>query len=254
MFSMLAFLGSRRRGWFLAARRASDRRIQRWDCSYPSVWVLLAGVLLLRTSLADVVAAESLGGGFLLRSQMSDVELPLYVGADTQPAGIVRVDRVFTDYERHGFFRIGALPVLVLDGVTVELTCLDQARAALTQTQGWLGANNPENPGTNGGVEASSQPKAGRTSRRLDCRNLTIVIPGSVTNVVRAGRAKIAADGQLELTENVRVEGMLSFQTRQARLQMSGPMCGELTWEAQDGTAMTYNLLRGFGMKKASPG
>jgi hypothetical protein len=220
----------------------------------PSVW--LAVVLLLSAALTAAAAADGLGGAFLLRSQMKNVEVPLYVGNDAQPAGVVRVGRVFTDYERRGFFRIGALPLLVLEGVTIELTRPEQAQAALVQARGWLGAGSPESASvsTNGGATTSARPKVERANRVLDCRNLTLVIPGSVTNVVRAGRARIAADGQLELTENVRVEGLLPLQARQARLQMSGPNCGELSWEAQDGTAMKYNLFQSFGMKKASPG
>jgi hypothetical protein len=33
---------------------------------------------------------------------------------------VIRVDAAYMDYERHGFFRIGLLPMAVLDGVTFE--------------------------------------------------------------------------------------------------------------------------------------
>ncbi len=38
-----------------------------------------------------------------------------------QPVAVVHASRVYTDYQRRGFFKIGALPVLVLDDLKLEI-------------------------------------------------------------------------------------------------------------------------------------
>ena len=47
--------------------------------------------------------------------------IPVFVGSESKPTAIVRVKELFNDYRRVGFFKIGAMPLVVLDGLTLEL-------------------------------------------------------------------------------------------------------------------------------------
>ena len=64
--------------------------------------------------------------------------VPLYPTNSFKLSAIVRVDRVFTDYQRRGFFRIGLLPVVVLDGVTFEAQDTSDPLGSLACVRRWL--------------------------------------------------------------------------------------------------------------------
>ena len=49
------------------------------------------------------------------------------------------MDKVYTEYEKHGFFHIGALPVAVLDGVTLMFRDPALAAKNLALLRSWLG-------------------------------------------------------------------------------------------------------------------
>jgi hypothetical protein len=51
----------------------------------------------------------------------NNLVIPLYAAQTTEPAAILRVDQVLTEYEKRGFFRIGVLPRVVLQGVRLEV-------------------------------------------------------------------------------------------------------------------------------------
>jgi hypothetical protein len=57
--------------------------------------------------------ADLLADGFHLKGAV----ISLYSGADGGPATVVRFEQAYRDYESKGFFRIGILPIAVVEGV-----------------------------------------------------------------------------------------------------------------------------------------
>jgi len=65
------------------------------------------------------------------RTQIKNAIIPICLDADAKLVAVVRTRHIFSDYQRRGFFRIGVLPLLVIDGLEVEIREPSQATAAL---------------------------------------------------------------------------------------------------------------------------
>ena len=140
--------------------------------------ILLSGILWAASSQAQI------GGDFILHNgQMRGAVIPLYVGSEPQPALVVRADRIFRDFQEKGFFRMGILPVAVMDGVTLEIRDVHSLSNSLFQLRQWLG------------------PQA---ASHLELRHATVEIAAGVTNRLQAGRVRILPGGRLQLDDSVR--------------------------------------------------
>jgi len=152
-------------------------------------------------------AAAFLAGGFSLQGGV----IGLYSGTGTEPATVVRLDRVYTDYESKGFFRIGILPIGVMEGVTFELQHPESVTNGLAQMHQWLGA---------------------KAAKRLELRRVKFLVSAPVTNRLETGRARVAADGKLALLDGVSfVSGTNQMQAARGVLQITGEQAGQLVME-----------------------
>jgi hypothetical protein len=164
-----------------------------------------AGCVLLFQSEAS---ASELSG---LRAQ--EVQIAAFGSNDSSPVAKVHADRIFTDYEHHGFFRIGLLPILVAENIKIQIysaTCLTNALFALRQ---W------------------HQSSVG--ARRLELCNLEVVIVGETHPRLMASRARIGNDNILELFE-VSLTGPEGqpVSISKATLQIAGRSAGRLSWNS----------------------
>jgi hypothetical protein len=55
------------------------------------------------------------------RAQVKNALVAVYVDPGPEPMAWIRAARIFGDYQSRGFFRIGALPLLVIDKFAIEL-------------------------------------------------------------------------------------------------------------------------------------
>ena len=151
--------------------------------------------------------ADLLAGGFRLSGGVFD----LYSGTEAEPAMVVRLDRLYTDYQSKGFFRIGLLPIGVLEGVTFQLQHPDSVTNGLAQMHQWLGAG---------------------AAKRLELRRVKFLVPAPVTNRLEMGLALVAAGGRLELFDGVSfVSGTNQMQAARGVLQITGEQSGQLVME-----------------------
>jgi hypothetical protein len=135
----------------------------------------------------------------------------LYSGTEAEPTTVVRLDQVRKDYETKGFFRIGILPIGVMEGVTFELHHPESVTNSLAQLHQWLGP---------------------RAAERLELRRVSFVVSAPVTNRLDTGRARLAADGRLELLDGVIfVSGTNRMRAARGVLQISGAQAGRLVME-----------------------
>lgn len=149
-------------------------------------------------------APDLRSGGF----HAQGVTMSFYEGAELTPSMVVRADDIYTDYERKGFFRIGILPVGVMEGITFELHHPTYLTNSLAQMRGWPGS---------------------QAAKRLEFRKVTFVIFTGGTNRLESGRARFISGGRWELLDGVRLlVGTNQVVAPRATLQVAGKKSGQL--------------------------
>ena len=144
--------------------------------------------------------------------------VPLYPTNSFKLSAIVRVDRVFMDYQHKGFFRIGLFPIGVLDGVTFEAQDKADPLASLASIRRWL---------------------ATKAGQRIEMRRVKLLF--SPTNRVEAGLVRCATEDQWELLNGVRfVSGASEIRVPRAILQMAGPRSGQMILETTPRSTNTF--------------
>jgi hypothetical protein len=155
--------------------------------------------------------------------QLKGVVVPFAPEGAREPSAILRVQRVYTDYETKGFFRIGVLPMEVMEGVALEVRHPRELAGTLEDLHRWLGA---------------------KSAKRLQLRDFSLVLPasGPNTNRLEAARVRIRDNGRWELPGAVSYSfGESRISATHGSLQVTGPAAGLLTVEASP--AVTTNLL-----------
>ena len=145
----------------------------------------------------------------------SDVTLPEYSSHGLSVTGQVQVGRLFIDHKRWGFFRIGALPLLVAENVRVQI-----------QSEEYF---------TNGldDLDLSSWRQLAKGAARQELRQLEINVAGEKEPRLRAAVASIGPDGEAIMSAVTILEPAGSLLSlRKATLQISGPSAGQLSWNA----------------------
>ncbi len=126
----------------------------------------------------------------------------------------VHADRVFMDHEKWGFFRVGLLPLAVVQGVQVQIL-----------SDSFL---------TNALSDLNSLNLASANLRHLEFRDLQISLLGEIEPRLRAATARLNPSGALELFR-VSLTSCTGEPVSRAKatLQISGAAAGRLRW--QDG-------------------
>ena len=138
------------------------------------------------------------------------IAYPVYGAVAATPIAVVRVASTRTEYQRRGFLRIGALPILVAEGVRLEVRDPLATAQFLARLPEWLRA-----------------PGKGRAGELRDFQMFDRAEPDRPWLV--AGRVCFAAGGQWELQAGeVREPGRAPQPFTQARLQVSGDRTGEV--------------------------
>ena len=170
--------------------------------------LLLASVVI---SLALPAQAQSVSDLLSARSSARGVVTTFYQGTEQPPSLVVRIEGVYTDYQRKGFFRIGLLPVGVLEGVVLELNHLEYWTNSMAQLHRWLES---------------------RSVKTMEMRRLTLLMPAGVTNRLESVRARVGAGGKLHLFDGVSfVSGTNHLRAARGTLQLTGARAGELVLE-----------------------
>ena len=151
---------------------------------------------------------------------------PVYLGTSPKPAAVLKIDRIYTDYQRKGFFRIGLLPMVVADGVTFEFLQPGKIEETLSEMRAWL------------------EPKA--TSKVLELRKVTFNFPSAFQRKLMAKRVRLLEQGRWQLFDGVTYQNAtnLAYAPR-ALLQVTGKHAGWLTLESTN-TVEAIRLFSGL--------
>jgi hypothetical protein len=125
----------------------------------------------------------------------------------------IHTARLFTDFEEHGFFRIGLLPIPVAEDVQIEIRSAECLTNALS------------------GLNFGNEPSMG--VRRFELRNLEVKSFDEKQPRLSARLARVGRDGTLELS-NVSITNDTGGQTfiPKATLQITTPSVGWVSWNS----------------------
>jgi hypothetical protein len=144
--------------------------------------------------------------------------IPRYGDTNKLLYAVIRVDKVYTEYEKKGLFRIGILPVAVLDGVTYEVKDPAPAAKNLVRLRSWLG---------------------GDTGKHFDLRGVKIV--ASADSRLEAGRLQFLDNDRWQLAGGVRlISGPKELRADSATLRVAGDRAGELILQTVPPTTNTF--------------
>ncbi len=140
---------------------------------------------------------------------------------DVQPIVKIQAARIFVDHEKYGFFRLGLVPLAVVQSVRIQLESAGRLTNALASLNSWNLAT--------------------RSLRRLEVRDLEISLFGEPEPRLRAATARVNAAGDLELS-NMSLPGRLAGSISKATLQMTGSAAGRLRWHDGEKEAELFIL------------
>ena len=154
------------------------------------------------------------------------VALPIYAEGESNAVAVLRADRVAREQRRLGFFRVKLLPLLVAEGVRLELGSAGLQHNVLAR------------------VQAVLEPLAGKVP--FEFRGFQVFVPGETAarlsaRTVRPAPASGPPAWALEQVTLQSDQGPLVLP--QARLVLEGEP-GRLVWPATGGRA-EWHLFRG---------
>lgn len=141
-------------------------------------------------------------------SKAEKVAASFYFGKERTPSLVIRANRIYTDYERKGFYRIGLLPLQVLEDVTIEVRRSDFVIGNSDQLTKWFTT---------------------RAATRTEIRNFTILTGTEEQTRLTSSLARITSQGDCDLFGLVRLHSGTNITTAShATLKLGGPQIGEL--------------------------
>lgn len=146
--------------------------------------------------------------------------MPIFLEDGSKPVAIVRVGQIHTDCQTRGFFSIGVLPMLVLDGLSFELCDQAQLSAAL------------------GGASANFGSMGRQAAKVVEGRDFSLFLPGQKHCVLHVQVARLESGTQWSLQEGTLYQpGASAIFFGRAVLAIAGPKAGELTYDTPHGPA-----------------
>jgi len=158
---------------------------------------------------------------FALNSNARNVSLTLFSRPDSRRIATIRVDRVLRDHQKKGFFKIGALPILIAEGAILELHDPSQLQSTLRRLN-WTKENRSNSP-------------SATEFRRFELR-----ISAHPEWKLRARTAAFTSQGVLSLTDvALQTESGARFLADGATLDPRGEQRG---WLRLSGTKAAFEL------------
>ena len=154
--------------------------------------------------------------------RVKGIGVPIYLKGHNKPSVIIRIESMRPDHERRGFFRIGVLPIVVADGVRLEVLDPGHGAEALSGAANWL---------------------SGRSgSRPVELRQVTLIVGREPIPWLEANRARTDNSGQLRLLDGITIRhGETTTRSSGGVLHLSGTNAGRVSWNSDRG-AMTADL------------
>ena len=179
---------------------------------FPSVAIAASLVVCL-----FVAEADSLGqsGGSVKGVAMKKAVMPVYLDFSSPAVAVLRADRIYPTHQRWGYFRIGLLPMLECDGVTLEVCDAEKTAQALAVMRENLKSQ------ANGTI--------------VEMRQVAIRFTPETTPRLKAASLRLQDHGQWQLSDVTFQSGTNAVHAARALLQVTGAQAGRLSWQSAHG-------------------
>lgn len=186
--------------------------------------VILAFVLSIHLLWSGQSASDLLYG----KLKANGIVTAFYDGSNSAPAIVFRANKIYTDYEHIGFFRIGVLPIVVIEDLTIELQRPDSITGIITNMHSWIGE---------------------QAANHLEIRKIRILVINGTTNYLQSGKAKFLSDYSCEFLDGVSVSaGNIQMSAPAAKLQISNKNAGMIIFNTNP--PITNNIFKMFDFLK----
>ena len=176
------------------------------------------------TGLASAASGSAQSLSFDSGFRAKGAVIAVHLGWETQPAAVLRAERIFSDYQTRSFFRIGALPMLVVEKFQVELHDTARLSTVLENVSERLGAR-------------------GNAWKAIEGRDFCLSFTSPNAGQVRARRLRLESGGTWALHDGtIEPPGAAAIPFSRATLTISGPRAGELVCETGSGTIQNHLL------------
>jgi len=163
---------------------------------------------------------------------LSNAVAVIYAEGKLQPEAVITIRSARRGHRRQGFYRIGLLPALLVEDVTVEVRDPETVRDALQATEARL--------------------KALGHGSLLELRRIEVRLAGQSDTKLSAKSLLLGSSSVWQLRGDVRLEtSMTVFASERAALTVTGRDAGRLDFET-DGGKRTFNLF-GPNRSKSQP-
>lgn len=177
---------------------------------------------------AFLVSAQSASDLLYGRLKANGIITAFYDFSNSAPAIVFRANIIYTDYEHIGFFRIGVLPIVVIEDLTIELQRPESITEIITNMHSWIGE---------------------QAANHLEIRKIRILVSNETTNYLQSGRAKFLSDYSCEFLDGVTVSaGNIQISAPSAKLQISNKNAGLILFNTIP--PITNNFFKMFGLRK----
>jgi hypothetical protein len=171
-----------------------------------------------------LVSLRPAGQGAEMRtSEARNLAVGIYTANASALVGTLRVERVFTEQQRFGFFRVKLMPILVAQGVRLEL--------------------NQAQPGTNwtAGFRVKLAPLA--RSSRIEWRGVSIAFAGESEPRLQARRLQLPDQPETDhcLLEDLTLDTDAGLVQASRATLLLGASAGTVVWESS-GFLHQWNL------------
>ena len=174
--------------------------------------------------LSDSQAGHAQGLPVNSQLQMRNVAFGVFNGSGSEPVAICRADHVFSDFQTRGFFRIGALPLVVLDGFSIELGDANRLPTVLTNVADYF-------------------CRKDSAKRAIEGREFSLRLAAVKDFQLKAHRVRLETGTSWRLENgSVARPGVPPTIFREALLAIAGPHAGELTCQTTNGTVQVEIL------------
>jgi hypothetical protein len=147
----------------------------------------------------------------------SNVCVAVYLKSELLPVATVRAGAIHKDYQRRGFFRIGVLPMLALEGLTLEVRDPEHLSGVLTNATAFLA-------------------RKGEASKAVEGRDFVLSFSSKPDGRVTARSVRLEGREAWSLAQGtVEMPPGQPVNFRQATLTISSPQAGDLLCETTNG-------------------
>jgi hypothetical protein len=153
---------------------------------------------------------------------ITKVEVPVYVKLNPEPVAVFRAERISDDFQTKGFFRIGALPLTVVEDLSIELRDPSRLPAALSALGGRFALNDP-------------------SKRAVEGRNFTLSFSGEKHGRLQARCVRMEGPTEWTMEEgSVSLPNAAPAHCPRGVLVLDGPEAGWIKYQSTNGVVQVH--------------